>query len=106
MKENNRQWKYVEKDGNPTEVGEYYVTLIHPVYDPGKTFIVKMVATVGIRYFGEYEEAPTWAMKDQPKEGLVWFEQSGSDIEEHVHAWMPKDEMFISDLPDGVEIED
>lgn len=33
-----KQWNYVEKDGNPKEAGTYWVTLIYPAweFDGGK----------------------------------------------------------------------
>ena len=46
-----------------------------------------------------------WIMKDQPKEGLVWHEESGSYPSESVYAWLPLRDYPDISLPEGVDWE-
>lgn len=107
--ESGKNWKYVEKDGNPTEAGMYWVTLL---YDECFTecgvqeikFTGKKCATVGIRYFGDITEDPElagWKMDDQPDTGLVWTEETGSSFGEKVWAWLPIGAVSIAEIPEG-----
>ena len=91
-----KNWQYVAKDGNPAKEGEYWVTLIYP-------WNGNMMASVASRYFEDAKNAGAWKMKDQPDEGLVWSEECGSIDGEYVYAWMPIEEVEISELPEGVE---
>lgn len=99
-----KQWQYVDKVGNPTEPGEYWVTLIYDEYRNNKP-TGRTCGFVSSRYFADLSKEPDlaeWAMKDQPKEGLVWTSECGGYESERVLAWMPVEEVKIADLPDGV----
>lgn len=99
-------WKYVEKDGNPTEAGTYLVTLIHPVYKNNQ--IVGECATMDSRYFANLDEEPgmkNWTMDGEPESGFAWTMECGSSFGERVHAWISLEDIEIAELPDGVETE-
>ena len=102
--ETNVSWRYVDRDGNPTEAGEYLTVLIYPGYHNGDETGITW-ATLGIRYFGNVDNMSAWAMYDQPKEGLAWTEGIGSDYHERVHAWLPINSIKDIQLPEGVEWE-
>lgn len=100
------KWKYIEKDGNPTEAGVYLVTLIYPEWKDGKK-TGRRFAETDFRYLANLDERPdvkSWALDGQPEHGLAWLEQCGSYSGEQVYAWMlaPK----IADLPEGVLLEE
>lgn len=98
-------WKYVQKHGNPTTAGEYWVTLIYPEYDDAGN-VIKRLACVDSRYFGEAKMNIGWIMSDQPDEDLVWTEDIGSAKDESVWAWMPMRIVpDIAEVPDDVEVE-
>ncbi|MCR5704225.1 MAG: hypothetical protein K6G85_06345 [Eubacterium sp.] len=78
------EWKYVEKDGNPKEMGTYYCLVVAPSEYNGKTIPYYEYDT---RWFGEGETAQAWKMEGQPDSGLVWTEQTGSMQGEQVYAW-------------------
>ena len=107
-----KKWNYVEKDGNPTVAGQYWVTLVYPeVKKVGAGYSEddwketgKVFGSLEERFFMDAKDAGNWIMEDQPKEGLVWTEQSGSHMHERVHAWMPMEDIEIAEVPEGVEI--
>lgn len=78
------EWKYVEKDGNPKEIGSYYCLIVAPSEYNGKTI---PHYEYDIRWLGEGETAQAWKMDGQPDSGLVWTEQTGSMEGEQVYAW-------------------
>lgn len=78
------EWKYVEKDGNPKEMGTYYCLVVAPAEYNGKTI---PHYEYDQRWFGEGETAQAWKMDGQPDSGLVWTEQTGSMEGEQVYAW-------------------
>ena len=94
-------WRLVSEVGNPKEPGEYPCVLIFDEWYNGEPTGRKL-ATIDDRYFGEAERFSGWIMKDQPKKGLVWTEQTGSWPNERVYAWMPFAEYKRIPLPDGV----
>lgn len=101
------KWNYVKKDGNPTEPGIYWVTVIWDEWKDRKP-TGKRIATVTTRYFADLDKEPDfkdWAMRDQPRTGLAWTEECGSGSNESVWAWMPYPEIPIAELPDNVEID-
>ena len=98
------KWNYIDKDGNPTKDGTYWVTLIFSGWDKEKqepndvNFVM-----IDTRYFGDAKECEGWIMNDQPKEGLVWTEETGSMPNERVWAWAEMEETPFPDrLPEGV----
>ena len=91
-----KKWRIVSRDGNPDRKGTYEVLLIYELDG-------KKLAETNIRDFGQAEEAAGWIMADQPREGLVWEEQSGSIDGESVYAWIPMHEFPTDELPEGVE---
>lgn len=106
------EWNYIEKDGNPTKEGLYWVTLIYPevkkiegtLNDFEETG--KVYANVETRYFGDAKEANGWVMENQPETGLVWEEQVGSHAHERVHAWISIESVdLIANLPEGVVVD-
>lgn len=90
------EWKYVEKDGNPKEMGTYYCLVVGSLLYNGKTIPHYEYDT---RWFGEGETAQAWKMDGQPDSGLVWTEQSGSMEGEQVYAWreLPDTEPCVID---------
>ena len=90
-------WKAIKRAGNPPKEGEYLVTIEFPETEwnekstrrPVK--IGELRREVTTRYFGDAGTG-RWIMHDQPKEGLVWHEQSGSWWREKVVAWLPLEE--------------
>ena len=104
-------WNYVAKHGNPDKEGLYDVILIYDQVervDEGYTedsFIPtgKQFAVRESRWFGPARVNDGWIMKDQPKEGLVWHEETGSYWNERVYAWYPLREYPDVELPEGVE---
>ena len=78
------EWKYIEKDGNPKEMGTYYCLVVAPSKYNGKTI---PYYEYDLRWFGEGETAQAWKMDGQPDSGLVWTEQTGSMQGEQVYAW-------------------
>lgn len=111
----NKEWKYVEKDGNPTEEGEYYVTLIYPEMhlvdedEDGGYFeeTGRTMADVGVRDYGKITDDNFYDVIDcygqvKEEEGMSWFGRIAGAMEEYVYAWMEKDDIPIAELPDGV----
>ena len=98
-------WNYIEEVGNPKKAGVYHVVLIHPEYKNGKA-TGRMVASADTRLFDKAEEFPGWIMKDQPDTGLVWLEESGSFLDERVHAWMKLPAISTVKLPNGVVLDE
>ncbi|MDO4306010.1 MAG: hypothetical protein Q4C77_04185 [Eubacteriales bacterium] len=101
----NKQWNYVEKDGNPKVPGIYWCTLIANEWKDGKR-TERRVAYVETRYFADLDKEPdakSWAMEGEPETGLAWIEECGSYEGEKVHAWMTLEDVGIAELPDGVE---
>lgn len=90
------EWKYVEKDGNPKEMGTYYCLVVAPLEYNGKTIPHYEYDT---RWLGEGETAQGWKMDGQPDSGLVWTEQTGSMEGEQVYAWreLPDTETCLID---------
>lgn len=90
------EWKYVEKDGNPKEIGTYYCLVVAPSEYNGKTIPYYEYDT---RWLGEDETAQAWKMDGQPDSGLVWTEQTGSMEGEQVYAWreLPDTEPCVID---------
>ena len=90
------EWKYVEKDGNPKEMGTYYCLVVAPSEHNGKTI---PYYEYDQRWFGEGETAQAWMMDGQPDSGLVWTEQTGSMKGEQVYAWreLPDTEACLID---------
>lgn len=78
------EWKYIEKDGNPKEMGTYYCLVVAPSEYNGKKI---PYYEYDLRWFGEGETAQAWKMDGQPDSGLVWTEQTGSMQGEQVYAW-------------------
>lgn len=78
------EWKYIEKDGNPKEIGTYYCLVVAPSEYNGKTI---PYYEYDLRWFGKGETAQAWKMDGQPDSGLVWTEQTGSMQGEQVYAW-------------------
>lgn len=113
------QWRVVERDGNPAEEGVYDVVLISPVgtFEQHGDEVCYMEekdwrpdgterAVIESRWFGPAHVGVDWLMKDQPKEGLAWHEESGSYYKERVYAWLPRREMPEIELPEGVTWEE
>ena len=96
-----KEWKYVEKDGNPKEMGTYYCLIVAPTEYNGKTIPHYEYDS---RWFGEGETAQNWKMDGQPDSGLVWTEQTGSMEGEQVYAWreLPDTETCVID-PQALE---
>ncbi len=107
--ESGKNWKYVEKDGNPAEAGMYWVTLLYDeCYTEGDSqevkFTGKKYAAVETRYFGDITNDPElagWAMAGEPNTGLVWTEETGSHFGEKGWARMPIGAVSIAELPEG-----
>ena len=80
-------WKYVEKDGNPEEMGTYYCLLVSPQELENGDVITHY--EFDERWFGDAQSpvAEGWIMGGQPDHGLVWTEQCGSRENERVYAW-------------------
>lgn len=110
-------WNIVNEVGNPKEEGLYPAVIIfnevehHPEKESdacdGWIPTGKRKAFVDTRYFcdAKKRDLEAWIMKDQPKEGLVWTEESGSAYGESVYAWLPGPRYPNIKLPDGVEWE-
>ena len=92
------EWKYIDKDGNPSKEGCYHVVLLYNDEREGG-----MVAEFTERYFSDYEKVKGWEMCNQPKEGLVWSEECGSSEGEVVWAWLPNVQFMMPELPEGVK---
>ena len=105
-------WNYINEVGNPTEEGAYDVILIYEdvvrkegtngFEDEDFERTGKRYAVQESRWFGPVTVNDGWVMKDQPKEGLAWHEESGSYFSETVWAWYPKREFPKAVLPEGV----
>lgn len=98
-----KDWKFVEKDGNPIAEGNYDVILIYNGWDAEKQKPNgELFATRDTRWFGDAAKSVGWVMNDQPVEGLVWTEETGSYPNERVYAWLPEREYPDVVLPEGV----
>ncbi len=87
----------------PTREGPYWTVLIFDEYNDGKP-TGKKNATMRMRYFGKREEYEGWIMSDEPEDAeLVWTEECGSYLNEHVYAWAPLDALPLPDLPEGID---
>lgn len=111
------QWKIVEKDGNPTQVGTYFVILTAPNVksngmNPDGTYEMEdlggRTACIDARYYAKGPiRGDSWAMVDQDENApFYWTEQTGSSFEETVYAWLDIAPEEIPPLPDGVEYEE
>lgn len=81
------KWKYVEKDGHPKEMGDYYCLLVAMIERDGEDVIHFEYAT---RYFADLDVRPDlkpWIMDGEYDSGLAWTEESGSLEGERVYAW-------------------
>ena len=80
-------WKYIETDGNPEEMGTYYCLLVSPQELENGDVIPHY--EFDERWFGDAQSpvAAGWIMCGQPDHGLVWTEQCGSRENERVYAW-------------------
>lgn len=77
-----KKWNYVEKDGNPTKAGVYWVTLIYPEWKEGQK-TGKYIAEVDTRYFADLKKEPDckeWIMSGQPEGDFAWTEQTGVEV--------------------------
>lgn len=95
-------WKYIEKEGNPTEAGFYLVTVISPERENGKETGRKF-ATVELREFADLDKDPDaklWVIDKNAKHGLAWLTECGSALGEQIYAWEPLPEIAV--LPEGV----
>ena len=52
-----KKWNYVEKDGNPTKAGVYWVTLIYPEWNVFFFFVFN-IAEVDTRFFADLKKEP------------------------------------------------
>ena len=79
------------KDGSPISAGVYVVTLTCEGWDPEKQKPNGIIGEpyISTREYCDAEKAGSWKMNDQPDDGLVWTEESGSGPNERVTAWMP-----------------
>jgi len=99
-------WCYVGADGNPDKPGIYYVIVIYSGWDKEKQQPTdERFAELTTRMLDEHDPLiDDWVMKGQPNEGLVWYEEVGSNANEYVYAWLPM-EVDPADvkLPEGVK---
>ena len=95
------KWRIVSEDGNPETVGTYFVILIQPEWNGEEDTGIRH-GCLGTRDFMNAEDAEGWVMEDQPDEGLVWTEQSGSIVGESVYAWLELEKTELPKVPDGV----
>lgn len=79
------------KDASPISAGIYVVTMTCEGWDTEKQEPNGIIGNpyVSTREYCDAEKAGAWRMYDQPEEGLVWSEESGSGPNEKVIAWMP-----------------
>lgn len=100
-------WHYMDTDGRPKKEGLYWVTLIFSGWDREKQepnnekFVM-----VDTRYFcdAKAEDLTDWTMVDEPNDGLVWTEETGSMPNERVWAWAEIEETPFPDrLPNNVK---
>jgi len=95
-------WNIVSEHGNPQEEGVYDVVLIYHGWDKVQQKPTdELFADCDSRWFGPAGSG--WEMKGQPKEGLVWHEETGSSPDEQVYAWLPRRVPHGLKLPDGVK---
>lgn len=97
----NTGWHIVSEDGNPLVEGLFLAIVIYPEWDGGKD-TGKRHACIDVRAFMDAKEAEGWIMDDQPEEGLVWTEQTGSIKGESVYAWLELDRDDMPELPEEV----
>ena len=110
-------WKIVARDGNPEKEGVYDVILIyeeakykgpegeHLISEESWEKTGQRFAVRDSRWFGMARADDGWIMKDQPKEGLVWHEETGSYMGESVYAWLHMRDYPEIELPECVEWE-
>ena len=98
-------WCYVGADGNPEKAGIYYVIVIYSGWDKEKQQPTdERFAELTTRMLGEYDPDDAWVMEGQPKDGLVWYEETGSGPNEYVYAWLPMEvDPAQVELPKGVK---
>ena len=91
------KWNYV-KDGNPQKEGTYWVCLVYPEYKTNPTG--RTLVEIDTRWFGK---SNGWKMVGEPKEGMAWTEEVGSNYHEKVYAWAEYETPPFPDiLPNGV----
>lgn len=111
------QWKIVEKDGNPTKEGMYFVILTAPNVEshgmnPDGTYKMEYLggrtAAIDARYYAKGPaRGDSWIMCDQDENApFYWTEQTGSSFEETVYAWLDIAPEEIPPLPEGVVYEE
>lgn len=105
-------WHYMNKEGRPKQKGVYLVTLIFNGWDKEKQEPNnEKFAMIDTRYLcdAKAEDLTDWVMGDEPEEGLVWTEETGSMVNERVWAWAEiefndfEETPFPDILPAGVE---
>ena len=99
-------WCLTAKDGNPDKPGIYYVIVIRSGWDKEKKQLTdERFAELTTRMLDEYNPSDDYrVMKDQPQEGLVWYEEIGVGAYESVYAWLPmNDDTSKVALPEGVK---
>lgn len=99
-------WRYLGADGNPEKAGIYYVIVIYSGWDKEKREATdERFAQMTTRLLDEYDPSDDkWVMEGQPKEGLVWYEEVGSEANETVYAWLPMEvDPAQVTLPKGVK---
>jgi len=79
------------KDASPICAGVYVVTLTCEGWNQEKQEPDGIIRDpyIETREYCDVEKAGSWKMHDQPDEGLVWTEETGSGPNERVTAWMP-----------------
>lgn len=100
-------WHYMNKEGRPKKKGVYWVTLIFNGWDKEKQEPNnEKFAMIDTRYLcnAQAEGLTEWVMDGEPKEGLVWTEETGSMLNERVWAWAEIEETTFPDiLPAGIK---
>lgn len=95
LRQYTHKWHPANK--RPTESGEYFVYLEYEEYKNGQP-TGRKAREIDIRHFGT---CYSWKMDGEPDEGLVWEEQTGSYLGEHVLAWMKMPKEPDIDIPDN-----
>ena len=99
------KWHIVSEDGNPKTAGQYFVIVFYHPWEFGAPVEDKLCGCVDVRDFMDAKQAQNWVMDDQPDEGLVWTEQTGSCAGESVYAWLELDEAELPVIPENVVME-
>lgn len=99
-------WHYMDTEGRPKKAGTYWVTLIFDTWGNKKEASKNKKSTmIDTRYFcdAKAENLLSWVMNNEPKEGLVWTQKSGSMPNEQVYAWAEIEEIpFPERLPNNI----